>query len=268
MDPLRKLAELFDRGRQLHDGAVDGRLAASTVPRCAPRSCRSSAISRCCAPSCRLRSRRRRASSAAATIRARERRTSASWRLRSVMSVPAMSQTGPLSIFGSTVHVQATSIGSRRAASSAPPTRSDAPPRDGGEDAVARGRALAVGHVPVPEDGPAGLVRLVAERPLERLVASRTDVRVRRRRPGREGSARSSRSSSGARAPARAPRSALLRTVADFAVRRGLARAGPCRDRSGRGGRKPPAAGERLYFGGRSGYRGRPSSGIGSHAAA
>ena len=114
-------------------------------------------------------------------------------------------------------------------------------------DAVPRGGALAVRHVPLPEERAARLVGLVAERALERLVrrvrpnaAFVVDEADQARRVVRD----------------RVQQVALALELVDaLPEARGRLRT-PCRARS------------RHHAGGRSSYRGSPSSGNGSHGAA
>ena len=90
VDALGELAQLVQGGVELALGALEQRdrllLAAARASR-ARVSISSAIATRCCwAPSWRLRSSRRRSRSAASTSRCREDRSSASARLRSVMS--------------------------------------------------------------------------------------------------------------------------------------------------------------------------------------
>ena len=162
------------------------------------------------------------------------------------MSVPVISQTGPLSMLGNGVHDHATSISRPSRCSQRPSQSAEALVRIA-EDAVARCGPFAVRDVAVPEEVAAGLVRRGSRACARRPCSSRTGARGPRRRRGRSGSVRSSRSRSGARARARARRSAAWRTR--------LRRACFVRARGS-------------YGAVALGKRGRPSSGIGSQGAA
>ena len=180
-------------------------------------------------------------------MRDRERRTSASCRLRSVMSVPAdQPHRAALDLRQRRARPGDVDLARRRAASSGPRDSVGRAGADRREDAVARVRPLAVRDVPLPEQDAARLVRAVAERPLERLVG-------------------------GERADA-----ALGVDQADEARRevrdrvQELALTLELRDPRLEGSRSPTALvrGTGIYAVRRSGNRGSPSSGIGSHAAA
>ena len=116
VEPPCELAELLERAGSSSRARARISVASATsvsIRDSASRRESDSAASRCCAPSWRLRSRRRRAASVASTIRARDARSSSSWRLRSLTSAPEMSTRATPDWSRIGVAVQATSARAR-----------------------------------------------------------------------------------------------------------------------------------------------------------